>query len=92
MDSPHSFDLDSICYYFDAKDQDTYDRAYSSRRSEKLADLHRRLLIVSDREFDHCYKTLDKVLTTDPKAVKTSADKRYLSEAYSDKVKAKLGS
>lgn len=82
-----AFDLGSICYYFDAKDQDSYDRAFSSERSEKLADLHRRLLVVSDKEFEHCYKTLDKVLAVDPDAVKTTADKRYLSEAYKDKVK-----
>lgn len=87
-----SFDLDSICYYFDAKDQDSFDRAFSSERSEKLADLHRRLLIVSDKEFEHCYKTLDKVLTVDASAVKKTADKRYLSDTYQDKVKTKLSS
>lgn len=87
-----SFDLDSICYYFDAKDQDSYDRTFNSERSEKLADLHRRLLIVSDQEFEHCYKTLDKVLTVDPAAVTKTQEKRYLDDSYQQKVKEKIDS
>lgn len=85
-----SFDLDSICYYFDAKDQDSYDRRFNSERSEKLADLHRRLLIVSDQEFDHCYKTLDKVLTVDPDAVAKTREKKYLDDTYQQKLKTKI--
>lgn len=86
------FDLDSINYYFDAKNQDSFDRSFNSERSEKLADLHRRLLLVSDQEFEHCYKTLDKVLTPDPKAVDRSREKRYLGDTYKQTVKDKLNS
>lgn len=85
-------DLESIHYYFDAQDQDAFDRAFHSQRSAKIADIHRRLLTATPKEFEHCYETLAKVLADRAKPTAQNPSQRAGHEDYAETVKAKMTS
>lgn len=75
------FNINDICYYFDSKNQNLYDRNFNSRRSEKMSQIQNKMLVLSDKEFEFCYRAIDKVLGQNPnnnaKDNENSKDDRY---------------